>query len=75
VTGEEHEIRRIAEGYGRMRVEDAEGLPMLLFDNEWVLERTAAEEKRVRLHDVQPGPRERQGFAPQAAQVGVSGNT
>jgi peptide chain release factor 3 len=75
VTGEEREIQRVADGYGKMLVQDAEGLPMLLFDNEWVLSRTAAEEQRVRLHDVQPGARERQGFAPQAAQVGVSGNT
>ena len=65
VTGEEQEIRRVAEGYGKMLVEDAEGMPMLLFDNEWVLNRMAAEEKRVRLHDVQPSPRERQGLAAQ----------
>ena len=74
VTGEAREIRRAAEGYGRSLVEDADGLPMFLFDNEWVLGRAVADEKKLRFHDVQPGARERQG-APQAAQVGVSENT
>jgi peptide chain release factor 3 len=69
VTGEEREIRRVADSYGRMLVEDAEGLPMILFDSEWVLKRTA-EEKRIRLHDVQPGTRE--SPAPRAEQVGVA---
>ena len=55
VTGDQADIRRVAEGYGRMLVEDADGVPMLLFENEWNLNRTAAEEKRVRFHDVQPG--------------------
>jgi peptide chain release factor 3 len=59
VTGEERDIRRVADGYGRMLVADADDLPMLLFENEWVFGRTAADEKKVRFHDVQPGPAER----------------
>ena len=74
VTGEERDIDRVAESYGRKRVADADGLPMMLFDTEWVLERTAAEEKRLRFHDVQPGSGEGQD-PPQRAQVGVSGDT
>jgi len=60
ITGSDEDIRRVAGGYGRKRVEDADGEPMILFDSEWVLERTAAEEKRVRFHDVQPGALDRQ---------------
>ena len=75
VVGDEAAIRRLAEGYGRRRVEDADGLPMILFDTEWVLERTVAEEKRLRFHDLQPGPGGRQEPLPQAAHAGVSGNT
>ncbi len=55
VTGPEEDIRRIASAYGRKRVADADGLPMILFDNEWVLGRTLEEEKQLRFHDVQPG--------------------
>jgi len=36
-------------------VVDADGLPMILFETEWVLSRTAAEEKGLEFHDVQPG--------------------
>ena len=75
VTGERADIRRVGEGYGRMLVEDADGLPMVLFDNEWVLGRTAAEEKKVRFHDVQPGGQDRQESAPQAPRLGVSGKS
>jgi peptide chain release factor 3 len=71
VTGDEREIRRVTEGYGRMLVEDAEGLPMILFDSEWVLKRTA-EEKRIRLHDVQPGPRDRRPSSARAEEAGVA---
>jgi peptide chain release factor 3 len=54
VTGPEVEIRRIAQGFGRKRVADAEGMPMLLFESEWLLERTTREEKALTFHDVQP---------------------
>jgi hypothetical protein len=36
-------------------VVDADGLPMILFETEWVLSRTAGEEKELKFHDVQPG--------------------
>ncbi len=55
VTGPEEEIERVSGGYGRKRVVDADGLPMVLFDTEWVLRRTEGEEKSLRFHDVQPG--------------------
>jgi peptide chain release factor 3 len=55
VTGPEKEIRRISGGYGRKQVVDADGLPMILFETEWVLSRTAGEEKELKFHDVQPG--------------------
>jgi peptide subunit release factor RF-3 len=55
VMGPEEDIRRVSGGYGRKQVVDADGLPMILFDTEWVLNRTAGEEKRLQFHDVQPG--------------------
>jgi peptide chain release factor 3 len=55
VIGPEEDIRRVSGGYGRKQVVDADGLPMILFDTEWVLNRTAGEEKRLQFHDVQPG--------------------
>jgi len=55
VIGPEEDIRRISGGYGRKRVVDADGLPMILFDTEWVLSRVVAEEKGLQFHDVQPG--------------------
>jgi hypothetical protein len=55
VTGPEKEIRRISGGYGRKNVVDADGLPMILFETEWTLSRTVAEEKELQFHDVQPG--------------------
>ena len=55
VTGPEAEIRRVTETYGRRRVEDAEGRPLLLFETEWALERTAEQVKSLTFHDVQPG--------------------
>ena len=44
----------MADGLGRRRVEDAEGQPMLLLESEWLLQRTAGEEKNLTFHDVQP---------------------
>jgi peptide chain release factor 3 len=54
VTGPDEDVRRVGSGFGRKRVEDAEGLPMLLFESEWLLQRTAGEEKALVFHDVQP---------------------
>jgi len=55
VTGPEAEIRRVGTGYGRRQVHDADGMPMILFDTQWVLARTVEEEKKLTFHDVQPG--------------------
>jgi peptide chain release factor 3 len=54
VTGPEKDIERVASGFGRRLVEDAENLPMILFESEWLLQRTAGEEKALTFHDVQP---------------------
>jgi hypothetical protein len=54
VSGPDADVRRVADGFGRRRVEDAEGRPMLLFESEWLLQRTAGEEKNLTFHDVQP---------------------
>jgi peptide chain release factor 3 len=54
VTGPEKDIARVASGFGRKLVEDAEDLPMILFESEWLLQRTAGEEKSLVFHDVQP---------------------
>ncbi len=55
VTGPEKDIQRISGGYGRKRVVDANDLPMILFETEWVLSRTVGEEEELQFHDVQPG--------------------
>jgi peptide chain release factor 3 len=55
VTGPAEDIKRVSGGYGRKQVVDADGLPMILFETEWVLTRTAGEEKDLEFHDVQPG--------------------
>ena len=54
VRGPEGEITKLAASYGVRRVQDADGLPMILFENEWVLERTVTREKRLVFEDVQP---------------------
>ena len=58
VTGPEEVVEKMAAGYGRRLVADADGLPMVLFESEWVLKRTVEEEEekgKLRFHDVQPG--------------------
>jgi peptide chain release factor 3 len=54
VTGPEDAIQRVSGGYGRKRVVDADDLPMILFDTEWVLSRTVEEEDDLHFHEVQP---------------------
>jgi peptide chain release factor 3 len=54
VTGPREDYERISRAYGRKLVEDVDGLPMILFDNDWALQRTAADEKDLVFHDVQP---------------------
>jgi len=54
VTGPEKTIKKVASAYGRRQVEDSDGAPLILFDNEWTLQRSVAEEKELTFHDVQP---------------------
>ncbi len=54
VTGPDASIDKVANAYGRRRVEDADGAPLILFDNEWTLKRSEDQEKDLVFHDVQP---------------------
>lgn len=54
VTGPASQIEKVASAYGRRLVEDADGAPLILFDNEWALRRSEEQEKELTFHDVQP---------------------
>ncbi|HSW29339.1 MAG TPA: peptide chain release factor 3 [Longimicrobiales bacterium] len=54
VTGPLERVQKVASGYGRRAVEDAEGHPMILFESEWALRTTIADEKSLTFHEVQP---------------------
>ena len=54
VSGPDKAIDKVANAYGRRRVEDADGAPLILFDNEWTLQRSVEQEKELTFHDVQP---------------------
>ena len=54
VVGPDAAIEKVASAYGRRRVEDADGAPLILFDNEWTLQRSVDQEKELTFHDVQP---------------------
>jgi peptide chain release factor 3 len=54
VTGPDPAIDKVASAYGRRGVEDADGAPLILFDNEWTLQRSIEQEKDLAFHDVQP---------------------
>jgi peptide chain release factor 3 len=54
VTGSESEAKDIASLHGRRMVEDVDGHPMILFDNEWALQRSVNQSEDVVFHDVQP---------------------
>jgi len=56
VTGPDPAIDKVANAYGRRRVEDADGATLILFDNEWALQRSIEQEKELTFHDVQPRP-------------------
>ncbi len=55
VQGPDEAIEKVASAYGRRQVQDAEGAPLILFDNEWTLQRSVQQEKDLTFHDVQPG--------------------
>jgi peptide chain release factor 3 len=54
VTGPDVSIDKVANAYGRRRVEDSDGAGLILFDNEWTLQRSVEQEKDLTFHDVQP---------------------
>jgi peptide chain release factor 3 len=54
VQGPDAAIERTASAYGRRRVEDIDGLPMILFDSEWALQRTMGEDDGLTWFDEQP---------------------
>ena len=54
VRGPEAAIQKISSAYGRRQVEDADGVPLILFDNEWTLQRSVEQEKDLSFYDVQP---------------------
>jgi len=54
VLGPDEAIQKVASAYGRRQVEDADGATLILFDNEWTLQRSVEQEKALTFHDVQP---------------------
>jgi len=54
VVGPSASVEKVASAYGRRLVEDADGAPLILFDNEWTLQRSVEQEKDLAFHDVQP---------------------
>jgi peptide chain release factor 3 len=54
VTGSERDIDRVATGRGRMRLYDAKGNPMILFEDEWNLRWALQNETKVEWHGVAP---------------------
>jgi peptide chain release factor 3 len=54
VTGDEAEARQLGSMHGRRLVEDVDGRPMILFDNEWAVQRSEGQAKAIQFHDVQP---------------------
>ncbi len=54
VTGDESQMKRLGSMHGRRLVADVDGLPMILFDNKWALQRSESQAEDIRFHDVQP---------------------
>jgi len=54
VRGPEEAIRELARLPGRSLVHDVGGLPLLLFDQEWTLQRTIQDAKNVEFLDLRP---------------------
>jgi peptide chain release factor 3 len=54
VTGPEADIERAAGGSGRMRLFDAKGHPLILFDDAWNLRWAAEHEPTLTFHEVAP---------------------
>ena len=54
VTGPESEIDRVASSRGRMRLFDAKGNPLILFEDEWNVRWAQQNETKVEWHKVAP---------------------
>ena len=54
ITGPQEAIDRAAAGRGRLRLFDAKGNPVLLFENEWGLRTALEHERGLTSHDVAP---------------------
>jgi peptide chain release factor 3 len=54
VTGPEQEVERVTNERGRMRLYDAKGNPLVLFENEWNLRWALQHEEKVVFHEVAP---------------------
>ena len=54
VTGPAQEVERVLNGSGRMRLYDAKGNPLVLFENDWSLRWALQHETKVVFHDVAP---------------------
>jgi hypothetical protein len=54
VAGPEADVRRLGGVLGGKLVEDADGLPMMLFESEWLMRRIETDEKNLLFQDVQP---------------------
>ena len=54
VTGPTEDIERVGSVHGRRLVEDADGHPMILFNNAWALQQSMEKDTTLTYHDVQP---------------------
>jgi peptide chain release factor 3 len=54
VTGADRDIERVAGGRGRMRLYDAKGNSLILFDDAWTLRSTLQHEEALTFHEVAP---------------------
>ncbi len=54
VTGPADAIERAARQNGRMKLVDAKGRPLLLFENDWAMRWAQQNEKEIQLHEVAP---------------------
>ena len=54
VTGDESEMKQLGSMHGRRLVEDVDGHPMIMFDNEWALQRSEGQAEAITFYDVQP---------------------
>ena len=54
MTGPEGEIERVAGGRGRIKLYDAKGNPLVLFDDQWNLRWALQNETGVEFHEVAP---------------------